>query len=108
MSKEYFDLSDAADIVAQRTNLGTETVKDVLREFFGATAHAVGKEGKAAYKWFGGFTLRERAERTFHLNGQSFTVPAHFDVHFNPHPDLCRWINDSLPEDGLKCRIEQD
>ena len=109
MSNEYFDLSDAVEIVAHRTQLDEEKVRDVLREFFNATAHAVGKEGKAAYKGLGGFTMKERAARKFFLNGQWFEVPAHLDVHFNPHPDFCRWINESIPDkEGLKVLVNQD
>lgn len=106
---EYFDLSDATEIVAQRTQLDENVVRDVLREFFAATAHAVGVSGKAAYKGLGGFTLKERAARKFFLNGQWFEVPAHLDVHFNPNPDFCRWINDSIQDqEGLKVLVNQD
>lgn len=111
MNTEYFDLSDAVEVIAHRAILEPEKVREALRMFFEATAHAVGTDGKAAYKNFGGFTLKRREPRKFFLNGTWYEVPAHFDLHFNPHPDFCRWVNDGLelkdPE-GLRVLVDQD
>ncbi len=107
MSK-YFDLTEAAELVADRTGQDADDVRKTIREFFVAVAYGVSSEGKASFKEFGGFTLKKREARTYNLFGNKFHVPEHYDIHFNPHPDFVMWVNDGLPKDGPMVRESQD
>ena len=107
--KPYYDLSEAVDLVSRRSNVDPETVKEVIYQFFVATAYGVSGEGKASYKGLGGLSLRKRkARKITSFGGKVYEIPERYVIHFNPEPDFVMWVNDGLPKDGPMVSRDQE
>jgi len=106
--EKYFDLTELCDVVAERSGYEKHEVREILDFAFVAIAEGIGKQGRAGLKNFGHFSLRPQKERSYLLNGKTYNVPAHLDLHFDPDPDFCTWVNDILDrEDGLEVLATQ-
>jgi nucleoid DNA-binding protein len=107
--KPYYDLTEAVELVSRRSGVDTQATKEVLYQFFVATAHGISSEGKASYKGLGGFSLKKRkARKVTGFGGKVYEIPERYTIHFNPEPDFVEWVNDGLPKEGPLVSANQD
>lgn len=108
--KPYFDLSELKQRLSEH-GISADTSRVLFPMLFEEIAKGLAEQDTAGLANFGRFKLVPRAERTYVLNGEKYTVPAHFDIEFNPDPDFCRAVNAVLEEidpEGLRVRDNQD
>ena len=102
-------MATAVDLVSHRSGVDAQTTKEVLYQFFVATANGIASEGKASYKGFGGLSLKKRKSRKVtSFDGKAYEIPERYTIHFNPEPDFVDWVNDGLPKEGPLLSANQD
>lgn len=105
---DILDLSDIAEEITNRTGNTEAEVRDVLTHFFNLLAQGIGEGRAVRIHKFGAFSTRERHPKTYFLNGTRTHVPAHIDLHFNPHPDFLEDANRYKTYAELKFLPSQD